>query len=674
MTEATLRQRQRAQAHAMLDAEASPGAGARAAGLSAAAERFDDLAWDLLTRVDAGHRDAVVEATLQLLAWRMGISLGELKDPDIAAMPAAQAVDLARDWVETAFECAWPLAALSVVESAGPHVDEISAWRGLVRGYLAKLGQVVVPDGTGISDAALLLVCALPTGLKPSQALAGDLPLDTSGEDLASLHGGRSRSIWWSIVASARGRPAQGLVLAHLAGHAGRLPVLPQGSLVLLNRGHLNRYTARHWIEALAAWPEIIVSGLRVNDPAVASGDLIQALQRHQPIAVDDVSSLLLLREWGIDAVLDGVQRHPAPLSARDGWARGPVAQAEQGWWAHLAGWMANQSAPSGSAVKAEWLHWLQDARARRKPLDVRAWTLPLPHPIESMLTNVSSRRIAQVASGEAEVIEVALAVDEELAEFLPVVIESCLEHATQPLRFHVLARHIGEPTLRDWQRLFDRRAEVIVYDFAGVSYGGQLHLISHTTVSTLDRLTLPLLLPKCRRVIYLDIDLVVLGDLAPMWQLDLAGCPLAAKPSSSPGMRWGTQMLYRALGALDTVSAQGARQWLHETGPMAFRTFNAGVLLLDLERMRQDGAVPTLLSFVEHCGMNDQDALNAYTRHCYLPLAPEWNAAPRQDLTQGARIIHFVGPVKPWHDLYISRKPEFDRVRARLRARREEP
>jgi lipopolysaccharide biosynthesis glycosyltransferase len=161
------------------------------------------------------------------------------------------------------------------------------------------------------------------------------------------------------------------------------------------------------------------------------------------------------------------------------------------------------------------------------------------------------------------------------------------------------------------------------------------------------------------------------MADLAPLWQLDLQGRSLAAKPSSSPGNRWGLQMLYHALERLPLERALPVREWLHRSGPMSFRAFNAGVLVMDLERMRDDAAVAKLLWLVENCGMNDQDALNAYVRGDYLALDGCWNAAPRQDVTLGAKIIHFVGPVKPWHQTYISRKAEFERVHERIAQRR---
>jgi hypothetical protein len=43
--------------------------------------------------------------------------------------------------------------------------------------------------------------------------------------------------------------------------------------------------------------------------------------------------------------------------------------------------------------------------------------------------------------------------------------------------------------------------------------------------------------------------------------------------------------------------------------------------------------------------------------------------------VTAGAHIVHFVGPVKPWDEqLYVSRRPAFERVRADILHRLGEP
>lgn len=163
-------------------------------------------------------------------------------------------------------------------------------------------------------------------------------------------------------------------------------------------------------------------------------------------------------------------------------------------------------------------------------------------------------------------------------------------------------------------------------------------------------RCLLPALLPEAERCLYLDVDTLVLDDLAPLWALDL-------------GDAW--------LGAVTNVPlpihAGRAERW----GVPDARYFNSGVLLLHLEALRRDGAMPAVLRFArEHpdLGWPDQDALNVVLGERRLALAPRWNAmhsvlrfpwaAERFDEVELAEararpaIRHFEGPGqnKPWH------------------------
>lgn len=261
--------------------------------------------------------------------------------------------------------------------------------------------------------------------------------------------------------------------------------------------------------------------------------------------------------------------------------------------------------------------------------------------------------------------IELAFAVDRALSKHLPAVLESIAANTSQSVRVHLLGRGLPADFLSQLRRDFDR-IRFDYYDCSSFAYSPEIRLLNHTTESTLDRLLLPELLKHLDRVIYLDVDLVVLGDLWELWSIDLNGTRLAAKSSSSPNARWAHQMIEQALARQPIESARGARRYLYENFKMACRAFNAGVLVLNLKRMRSESFTNRFLGIAERFGMNDQDVLNLYAENDRLELPAEWNAIARQDCTEGAKIIHFAGPVKPWSRLYIRRAYEFTAYRER--------
>lgn len=140
-------------------------------------------------------------------------------------------------------------------------------------------------------------------------------------------------------------------------------------------------------------------------------------------------------------------------------------------------------------------------------------------------------------------------------------------------------------------------------------------------------------------RVIYrVDADTLVRADVRPLWDTDLAGRPLGAVPDV--GYPVGHAGVQRA------------------------PYFNAGVLLMDLARVRAE--MPRLLEAAaqyETSLHRDQDALNDVFRGEWLALGMKWNAqglgtyaedsSPERDALdlegmKEASIVHFTGPVNP--------------------------
>jgi lipopolysaccharide biosynthesis glycosyltransferase len=163
---------------------------------------------------------------------------------------------------------------------------------------------------------------------------------------------------------------------------------------------------------------------------------------------------------------------------------------------------------------------------------------------------------------------------------------------------------------------------------------------------TTLFRMGLEKLAPAdCKRVLYLDSDLAVLTDVRALWSVDLGPYPIGA-----------------VIDAYLDADAFAARWALAPGG----RYFNAGVLLIDLEKVRAEKLFSAAIDFIakhdRDLPYNDQDALNwAFWRNWHV-LDVKWNVQRFMAMpeTQGAltddkrlkgppAIIHFMGSEKPW-------------------------
>lgn len=303
----------------------------------------------------------------------------------------------------------------------------------------------------------------------------------------------------------------------------------------------------------------------------------------------------------------------------------------------------------------------------------------PLPVPSFDVAATARSMRAGAVvfgrelAAGE-DVVELAFATDENMAAHLPIVIESVLANTTRNIRCNVITRGVDERWMATVAADFPE-ASFRFYPCDHVGYGENLKMLAHTTISTMDRLLLPELIEHTGRIVYLDIDLLVLGDVGQLFDIDLEGAAIAGRTSVFATWRYGYQMAYRASLTLPHEEAWNLRRMLHAEGSLLFPAFNAGVLVMDLAKMREDNFCDRFIPLIERCAMNDQDVLNLYARDNRKPLDGQWNMVPSQDIVSDPKIIHWAGPVKPWSHLHILYKGLFeaygDRYAARTAARR---
>ncbi|KAL1758396.1 glycosyltransferase family 8 protein [Schizophyllum commune] len=166
-------------------------------------------------------------------------------------------------------------------------------------------------------------------------------------------------------------------------------------------------------------------------------------------------------------------------------------------------------------------------------------------------------------------------------------------------------------------------------------------------------------------RVLYLDADVLVLGDLAELWNTDLQGKAIGAAPDvgypkGHPGVDLTKMHSDHASLLGDGVSAIGTQDTSDSP-----TYFNAGVLLMDLARMRSSAAELTRLArSATNLHFRDQDVLNMNFARDWTELSLKYNAqglGTYADIATSERkllsldkmrkspvIVHFTGPVHP--------------------------
>ena len=186
----------------------------------------------------------------------------------------------------------------------------------------------------------------------------------------------------------------------------------------------------------------------------------------------------------------------------------------------------------------------------------------------------------------------------------------------------------------------------------------------AYISKETYYRLVIPSVLPQYDKVIYIDCDLVVLGDLAEMYDHDIEGYLIG-------GVR----------NPLHTAMKEHIEK---ELDLDARKYVNAGVLLMNTAKMRRDGFEKScfdLLSSGRRLRFMDQDVINLVCKDSIRYLDMTWNyewhyerlntfkdsryhllegeVEEYEEASKNIKILHYTGDVKPWNNS----KPRFGDV-----------
>ncbi len=364
-------------------------------------------------------------------------------------------------------------------------------------------------------------------------------------------------------------------------------------------------------------------------------------------VTTTSVGRLVLARSLGHDVELQGDRQGHArldgPVHRRDGLAS--EAELARRMLASVAEAMRRIAAGDPPAdVRAAWASfWAADVEADiDHPQEPGAET-PLD---DSVLETAARIRSAGRTYGPQEsapdAVHVSLATDHNLRDQLPVTIEAIVRNTSRPLRMTILTRGVGVEVEEELAAAHPT-VGLSFFPCDGVDHGGRL--LKHITASTMDRLLLPEILDDVSRTVYIDIDALVLDDVGRLFDWDLAGAPVAARSSEF----FVQNVAVQASARLAPDLAGELRDVVLQRASHRARGLNAGVLVLDLDRMREDDFCRTFVPWVSRYSLNDQDVMQFYAGDELVILPERWNSWPYREVVDNPAVVHWVGPFKPW-------------------------
>ncbi len=245
--------------------------------------------------------------------------------------------------------------------------------------------------------------------------------------------------------------------------------------------------------------------------------------------------------------------------------------------------------------------------------------------------------------------INIIASCDDKYSQHVGVVYESIIRNtsAVERLHLYLIDSGISESNKTKLRKTVEAEAAQLTFltptdsIFDGMPRG-------RYGLSSLQRLALGRYLPAdVEKVIYLDSDIIVLDDIAVLWDCDMEGKPLAA---------------------IENLSPKACKKMGFDRQDY----FNAGILMIDVTYWREQDVLSRTLAYIaEHKDVitfMDQCALNSIYSGNWKKLPLKWNLqadvfgvikkysdgcgySPEDLLAATKRpgIVHFIGRQKPW-------------------------
>lgn len=260
--------------------------------------------------------------------------------------------------------------------------------------------------------------------------------------------------------------------------------------------------------------------------------------------------------------------------------------------------------------------------------------------------------------------IVVVLASDDNYAMPLAVTAVSILKNLgnNKHLKLFILD---GGITKKNKDKILDsldlNKCSVTWFDTSGQFK--KINIPESLTESTFHRLLIPILLPaNINKVIYLDSDLLVLSDLSNLWDYSIENHHILAVRD------FYCQKVSDIIG-----ESLAVHDYKELKIPAQHKYFNAGVLVINLEKWREENTADQVIDYVINAkhklAAADQEGLNAILWDKWGEIEPKWNYQAKftleskdyipleelfeEGLYQEAKVNpyvkHFVAEHKPW-------------------------
>lgn len=239
--------------------------------------------------------------------------------------------------------------------------------------------------------------------------------------------------------------------------------------------------------------------------------------------------------------------------------------------------------------------------------------------------------------------IPIFFATDNNYAPFLAVTLKSIFENSSKDYfyRIYVMTSNLHDDLRKRISKVMVENSSIEYVDINSKleTIKSKLHLRDYYSMETYFRFFIADMFPQFDKVIYLDCDIVVVGDIADFYNTHISNYLVAAvKDQVFEKYKCFSDYANKVLG-LRTK-----------------KVFNAGVLLMNTKLFRAYKVLDkftNLLSFYKFRVTQDEDYLNVICKDKVKYLNVGWNKMPFDNTElnkKKLKLIHYNLSLKPWH------------------------
>lgn len=237
--------------------------------------------------------------------------------------------------------------------------------------------------------------------------------------------------------------------------------------------------------------------------------------------------------------------------------------------------------------------------------------------------------------------IPIFFSTDDAYIPYLDVAIASLIDNASKNYQYRIIVLNTGIRQ-ENIDMIKSHEKTGVVIDFADISEDlkyveSHFKNVYHFSIATYYRMFIASLFPQYDKIVYLDCDLVVLGDISQLYHIELGDNIIGAIPDQYV-----------------RNTAEFRRYAEIAVGVNPDHYVNAGVLVINLDAFRknkiEDQFIQLLTQFDFDLLDPDQAYLNYLCRNKIHMLPNGWNKVPTPIACEGNKnIVHYALYKKPW-------------------------